>query len=56
MAHGGYMRRARCQGHASAVLHVDWSADSAVVRTGSTSREVLHHQAGAYTYNFFSST
>jgi WD40 repeat protein len=42
---GGYERRARCLGHASAVLHADWSADSRVVRTGSTSRETLHHDA-----------
>ena len=38
-----YRRRAKCVGHCSAVLHVDWSADSRVARSSSTSYEILHH-------------
>ena len=35
----------RVQPYDRAVLHADWSADSKVVRTGSTSRELLYHEA-----------
>ena len=40
-----YRRRSKLIGHVSAITHIDWSADSRCVRTGSTSREVLHHEA-----------
>lgn len=40
-----YRRRAKCVGHCSAVLHVDWSADSRVARSSSTSYEILHHES-----------
>ena len=40
-----YRRRAKCVGHASSVLHVDWSADGSAVRSSSTSYEVLCHEA-----------
>ena len=38
-----YSRRAKCSGHSSAVLHVDWTECSRCVRSGSTSYELLYH-------------
>ena len=35
-----YSRRAKCSGHSSAVLHVDWTECSRCVRSGSTSYEL----------------
>jgi WD40 repeat protein len=40
-----YRRRAKCVGHASGVLHIDWAADGSAVRSSSTSYEVLCHEA-----------
>ena len=40
-----YRRRGRCAGHCSTIAHVDWSADGRVVRSSSSSYEILHHAA-----------
>ena len=40
-----YRRRAKCAGHASGVLHIDWSECNTIVRSSSTSYEVLCHAA-----------
>ena len=38
----GYKKIARCTGHSSTVRHVDWSADSAVIRTVCSAYEILY--------------
>lgn len=36
-----FTRVGKCQGHSSAVLHLDWSADSQIIRTNSADYELL---------------
>lgn len=38
----GYKRIARCSGHSSTVRHVDWAADSSVIRTVCSAYEILY--------------
>ena len=40
-----YRKRSKCVGHASGVLHIDWSVCSGIVKSSSTSYEVLCHAA-----------
>ncbi|XP_037083879.1 echinoderm microtubule-associated protein-like 2 isoform X2 [Pollicipes pollicipes] len=42
---GGFARVAKCTGHSSFVTHLDWSADSAFLRTNSGDYELLYWTA-----------
>jgi hypothetical protein len=37
-----YTRLARCKGHSSTVLHLDWSTDSRVLQSTCAARELLY--------------
>ena len=41
----GLRRARRCAGHGSAVVSIDWSPDSAVIRATDARREILHHDS-----------
>eukprot|EP00873_Tetraselmis_striata_P042208 jgi/Tetstr1/462472/TSEL_007468.t1 len=38
----GYSKVGRCVGHSSSVIHLDWSADSAVIQSSDTAKELLY--------------